>query len=435
MKRKGLLILGISMLLIGALVAGCQGPAEDTTGGESTEEAAGGEKVLKVGVVAPYTGPSSIVGDEFKAAVTMAFDEIDWTIGDYTVEVVWVDEETDPEAATRAYEAAIVRDNITCGLLNWDASVAVALMDVSARYQVPHFFAMGTSTIVDDKYFSDPKYTYWMAKGWPTPSKLTISYVNALEDAIERGLWDPGERRVALFGTDDDWARGFAAAIGGQLEEAGWEIVTEEYVPIGETDFYPLLTKFQSLEVPLVAGTSSDAAGYTAMIKQTGEIGLNSLIVADGLGWVGEWYSLTGPASNYVIDQIPGWTSPEAAAFHDTFTERFGFEPSPSAAGLAYDETRFFIKIAQRAYELHGELTRETLYQTGMDELITGKLTFTDGILMQEYRITSETVPDFEVGPGYFVFPVIQYFDGESVVIFPPEAREADMAIPAGLQN
>ena len=84
---------------------------------------------------------------------------------------------------------------------------------------------------------------------------------------------------------------------------------------------------------------------------------------------------------------------------------------------------------------MHGELTRETLYQTGMDELITGKLTLTDGILMQEYQVTPESVPDFVVGPGYFVFPVIQYFDGTGVVIFPPEAREADLAVPPGLQE
>ena len=40
----------------------------------------------------------------------------------------------------------------------------------------------------------------------------------------------------------------------------------------------------------------------SAFIKQAREVGLRSLIVADGLGWVGEWYELTGNASNGVID-------------------------------------------------------------------------------------------------------------------------------------
>ncbi len=423
--KTGRLLLFI-VLALSLLLTACT-PAEPQEAGGAAEEV---EKILKVGVVAPYTGPSSIVGDEFKGSVTMAFDAIDWKIGDYTVEVVWIDSESDPEAASRAYEEAIVRDEITCGLLNWDASVAVALMEVSAKHKVPHFFAMGTTTIVDEKYHSEEKYTYWMGKGWPTPSKLTIAYVNAVEEAIEQGIFDPGDRRAALYGTDDDWSRGFTAAIGSQLEDAGWTIETEEYVPIGETDFYPLLTKLQGLDVPLVAGTTADAAGFTAFIKQSREIGLESLIIADGLGWVGEWYDLTGDASNYVIDQIPGWTSPEALTFKEEFAEQFDFEPSPSAAGLSYDEANFFIKIAQRTYELHGELTRETLYQTGMDELVTGKLTYTDGILMEEYKYTPETMPDFVVGSGEFVFPVIQYFDGVGVTIYPPEAREQELSVP-----
>lgn len=420
--RKTLSLIAI-LAILGLLVAACGG-------GESSQIAPAAGKVLKVGVVAPLTGPNSVVGEEFKDAVTMAFDAINWQIGDYQVEAVWVDEETDPEKATRAYEAAITRDNITCGLLNWDASVAVALMEVSAQNKIPHFFAMGTTTVVDEKYASDEKYSYWMAKGWPTPSKLTISYLNVLDAAMKKGTFAPAEKKVALYGTDDDWARGFATAIGDQLKAAGWDIVAEEYVPIGETDFYPLLTKLKGLNVPLIAGTMSDAAGFSAMIKQSREVGLNSLIIADGLGWVGEWYSLTGEASDYVIDQIPGWTSPKAQEFKTTFKTRFNFEPSPSAAGLAYDETNFFIKIAQRAYDQYGKLDRESLYKIGREELATGKLTYTDGILMKEYKLTAESMPDFVVGPGAFVFPVIQYVGGVGKVIYPDDAKEVDFQLP-----
>ncbi len=429
MKKSYLYLMALAIVF--SLLAAACGPAEAPVEGEIKPE---GDKVLKVGVVAPLTGPNSVVGEEFKNAVTMAFDAINWQIGDYKVEAVWVDEETDPEKATRAYEAAITRDNITCGILNWDASVAVALMEVSAQHKVPHFFAMGTTEVVDQKYFSDEKYTYWMAKGWPTPSKLTISYLAVLEEAMAKGSFKPAAKKAALYGTDDDWARGFAAAIGGQLEDAGWEIVAEEYVPIGETDFYPLLTKLKGMDVPLIAGTMSDAAAFSAMIKQSREVGLKSLIIADGLGWVGEWYSLTGEASDYVIDQIPGWTTPKAQEFRDTFKAKWDFEPSPSAAGLAYDETNYFIKIAQRTFEKYGTLDRESLYKVGREELATGQLSYGDGILMKEYKLTQESMPDFVVGSGYFVFPVIQYFGGAGKVIYPAEAREAELALPASMQ-
>jgi len=346
---KGKLFSLIAIVFIMAMLAGCA-PAQEPAAEPAQTEAPAAEaqpKTLKVGVLAPFTGPSARVGEEFKGAVTMAFDKINWQIGDYTIEVVWIDGESDPEKATRAYEAAITRDKIQVGLLNWDASEVISVMELAAKYQIPHFFAMGTSEDIDLRFLSDEKYAYWMGKGWPTPSKLTINYVTTLEDAINRGLWTPAEKKVVLYGNDDEWSRGFTKAIGAQLADAGWEIVGEEYVPVGETDFYPMLTKIKSLDVPLMAGTMDDAAGFPAMIKQAREVGIESLIVADGLGWVGEWYNMTGEASDYVIDQIPGWTTPAAVAFKDEFTARWGIEPSPSSAGLRNNQkTYVFLKSA-----------------------------------------------------------------------------------------
>ena len=43
-------------------------------------------------------------------AATMAFDRVNWKIGDYRVELIKIDDESDPEKGTRAYEEAIVRD-------------------------------------------------------------------------------------------------------------------------------------------------------------------------------------------------------------------------------------------------------------------------------------------------------------------------------------
>jgi len=143
-----------------------------------------------------------------------------------------------------------------------------------------------------------------------------------------------------------------------------------------------------------------DAAGFPAMIKQSREKDLGSLIVADGLGWVGEWYDMTGDASDYVIDQIPGWATPKAVAFNEAFTKRWGIEPSPSSAGLAFDEANFFIKVLQQTFEDSGELTSASIFKTGKEKMMTGQLTYTDGILMKEYKFLPETMPDMVVGKG-----------------------------------
>ena len=87
--------------------------------------------------------------------------------------------------------------------------------------------------------------------------------------------------------------------------------MSEDFFPLDQTEFTPLLTKVKGMNPAIFAGTGSAAPLYSALIKQADEVGLESMIVADGLGWVGEWYDLTGDSSNYVIDQIPEWATAE----------------------------------------------------------------------------------------------------------------------------
>jgi len=437
MKFKTLALLSVLVLL--TLVAGqCGAPpateappaATEAAPAAETEEApATAEKVFKVGVMGPFTGPSARTGEEFKVSAEMAMENINYQVGDYAIELVWVDSQSDPEKATRAYEEAIVQGGIQAGAINWHSSVAVAVMEVTAKHKVPHFFGFGATEVVNEKFASDPeKYGYWTSKGWPTPVKLAVNYVTAIEDAIAAGTWVPEAKTAAIYGEDTDWGRSFGNGLKSHLEAAGWEVVDEQYFPIEQTEFYPLLNKFKDEGVALVAGTSTAPPSLSAFIKQADEVGLESLIIADGLGWVGEWYELTGESSNYVLDQIPGWATAESRAYAEAFEARSGLKPSPSSGGLSYDGMNFFIKVLQTAYADYGELTSETIYKTVQDKVWTGELTFTaaDGaIVMNEYDFSDP--PDPIVGKGYYTFPVLQYMDGEGKVIWPDEWKETDI--------
>ncbi len=70
----------------------------------------------------------------------------------------------------------------------------------------------------------------------------------------------------------------------------------------------------------------------------------------------------------------------------------------------------------------------------GQAKLWTGQLTYTDGILMKEYKFTPDSLPDMVVGQGEFAFPVIQYFGGVGKTIWPPELQEQALQVPAALK-
>jgi branched-chain amino acid transport system substrate-binding protein len=424
----------LSLLVVAGLVlavGGCgpaPAPESQAKPAAALAKEIAGDGIFRLGVLGPFSGPSEITGREFQGAVTMALDAIDWQIGDYQIEPVWIDSQSDPDKAAQAYEEAVVEQGIQAAILNWHSSVAVACMEVAAQYKIPHIFAYGATEAVNEKFHSDPeKYGYWMNKGWPMPEKLTIAYVQAVEDAMARGLWAPKEKTVALCGENTHWGRSFVRAIKEQLVAEGWTPVAEEYFNLDEVGFYPLLNEFKSKDVALVAVTSTSMPSFAAFINQANEVGLESLLIADGLGWFGEWYGMTVESSNYVIDQIPGWATAEGQEFAAAFEGRWGMMPSSSAAGLAYDGTNMFIQIAEQALAEYGELSSQTIYTWTRENLQTGRWSYTDGIVMEEYKYTPETVPDPVVGQGYYTFPVLQYFDGEGAVIYPPEWAEEEL--------
>jgi branched-chain amino acid transport system substrate-binding protein len=377
---------------------------------------------INVGISGPFTGPNALTGTEMKNASSMAFDAINWQIGPYKINPVYIDDQSDPAKGAAAYEQAAVGQKIIAGILGWHSSVAVAQMEVTAKYKIPHFFAMGATGVVNQKFNSDKaKYGYWTTKGWPDPAKLTIGYVQAIEDAIAAGSYKPAEKKVAIYGEDTDWGRSFGKGLKDQLTAKGWSVVSEDYFPTTQTDFSAIVSRYQSDNVPLIAGTTTIPASIASFLKAIDDSGLKSLVVADGLGWIGDWYKLSGSASDYVVDQIPQFASDAAKKFATDYEAKYGSKPSPSAAGLSYDFSNFFIKVANQALKDSCEITSESLYKVAQEQLWTGKLAYTDGIIMSNYDFASDSIPDPVVGKGHYIFPALQYMKGVGNVVWPAD--------------
>ena len=253
--------------------------------------------------------------------------------------------------------------------------------------------------------------------------------MNVLENAIKTGIWKPKNKKVGLYGEDTDWGRSFCAQLGKVFKEAGWTVVAEEYSAQTQTDFYPLIAKFVSEDVSVVAGSMGSVA-ISNFVKQTGEMNFKGFVIADGLGWAANWYEMTGKASNYVLDMIPKLTTPEAIAWSKQIEDKYGFKPGPSSGGQVYDYANFFIKVSRRVLERFGKLDRDSYYKVLIEEVNTGKLTYSkaDGaVIMNEYKYTKESMPDPLVGTDYYYFPVLQYFNGESRIIYPEAWKQADI--------
>jgi branched-chain amino acid transport system substrate-binding protein len=382
------------------------------------------EKVLKFGILGPFTGIAAKVGAEFRGSTKLALEKINYKVGDYTLQPVWIDSQSDPAKAVNAYAEAAERDEIQAGILNWHSSVAVAIMDVVAKYKVPHMFSFGAADMVNEKWKSNPKkYSYWGMKGWPIPGKMMAGYAETMSDAVENGIYTPKNKTVAACCEDTDWGHSACQYMIKELATRGWKVVHEDYFPVTQTDFYPILSKYKKNEPGILFSTSSGVI-TSAFIKQTREVGLKSMVIIDGLGWQGNWYEMTGKASNTVLDMIPQLTSKEAKEWATEFEDKFDMKPSPSSGGLSYDGINFFIKLLKRTLDKYNKLDKESIHRVMVDEIQTGKLTFSkqDGaIIMNEYRTTESSMPDPIVARNGYYFPVIQYKNGNGYIVYPKD--------------
>ncbi len=393
---------------------------------------AGAEKVLKVGLMGPFTGPSADAGNNIKNSLLMKLDEAGNKVGDYKLEIIFIDSQSDPAKATGAYVEAIERKGMQVGLGGWHSSVAMAVMDQAVKYKIPHMGSMGAAQTINERFNEDPKYKGHWFKYWSSTFLITELYFDFVNWAIENTSWKPGKKIAALCAEETDWGRDWNKGAKEHLKKFGWEIAMEDYTQIGQTDFYPLLSKYKKAGIQLVTTTNTAAASVSAYIKQAREVGLQALPIVDGLGWVGNWYELTGRSSNGIVDMNVKFT-PRSEDYRQKFEKKYKFKPSPSSGGISYDAAGHFLKLLKRTLELHGKLDSETIHKTMLDEMIPGKLTYgyDDGaIMMKEYKFTEEMYPDPVTDADHWFMPVIQYKGGKAYIIYPKDLAEMDFMPP-----
>ena len=393
-------------------------------GGSSSDS---GEKVLKIAVGCSLTGTGAKAGTAFEEATKMAFEDIDYKIGDYAIELITVDLTDDPEKGALALEQAIVKDGAQVAMQGWFTTIAMSTMDVAAKYQIPYLFNYGAGQALDEKWETDPeKYSYYIGKMYPTTDFIAMEYRDLFDAAFASGQLT-GEKTIAVYGEDTDWGHSLGDNLVRYFSEAGYEVVYNEYFAAGTTDMYAILAKIQSSGANIVAGTINTPASAAAFLKQAREVGLESQIVCHSLNENADWYELCGDAAEGVYDQLPGYIDERGAEFEDRWMERMGYPASVACESVAYDCALCTIQMLQDCYEMYGVLDSETIYKFGCEEVQTGNWIFDNSIMQAAYRWESGRLSPV-VGEDAFYYPLGQVQNGEFVTVW-PESRAVTNAI------
>jgi ABC-type branched-subunit amino acid transport system substrate-binding protein len=370
------------------LLTACGGAVAESTGDSAGEP-------LKIGLIAPLTGPVVAEGTALQRGFELGVEKINAEGGvlGQDVEFVMVDDEANVSRSTQLAQRLINQDQVDVlfGTIPGDTAGAVA--EVSDEAQVPFATAiMGDAPFCGDYFFSF---------GEPDQTML---------EGIVPHMLEQYGTNVALVGSDYVFPRGYNAKARAMIEEAGGTVVLEEYSPLGTTDWQPVVGKLAGAQPDwiLSAVVGGDAV---ALVTQATQAGLLPDTGFTGISLIADFYpSLTTriegmQVSGRYSDQLEGAAN---ADFVASFREAYDVEdPIPSVAANAYEGVQAIARAVEEAGSTDGEAVAEALARQTVKDGVFGNGRFTD----DHYFVTDMHRLEIQPGGAYTAveeFPAVE---------------------------
>lgn len=276
------------------------------------------EVVVKLGHVAPLTGPQAHLGKDNEYGAKLAIEELNakgLEIGGSKVkfELLSEDDQADPKQGTIVAQKLVdAKVNGIIGHLN--SGTTIPASKIYADAGIPQI--SGSST--------NPKYT---DQGFKTAYRVMANDVQQGKALGEYATKNLTAKTIAIVDDRTAYGQGLADEFEKAAAAAGAKIVTREYTNDKATDFKAILTKIKGKKVDLVFFGGMDAQGGP-LVKQLKELNVKSKFLTGDGGCTPELVKLAGPASEGQYCSLPGVPldkMPGGPAFKEKF-KKFGAE-------------------------------------------------------------------------------------------------------------
>lgn len=309
---------------------------------------------IKIGVLAPLTGPSASDGQEFVNGVKWAVDEANAAggIAGYTFEVVTADVKDGSAAnVTSAVERLAQTSGVEVVLTGY-AALSMFEIDLFKEYGIPYLSA-GPSPSVAAIIGKAPD-DYWCC--WSYTADFTgyaTDLLPAVKEFAAQGKMSIADKTVAIVSSDNPYSKNISEGMKKVFAGEGWKIVVDEIVPFGEVgDWRAILAKVRSTKPDLVVNTDYLPGNSALFLKQFLEAPTNSVVFLQYAPSVPEFIKLTGAQSTGVLYDLiggpldtPKW--PRGPKLLAAYKQRYGIESGAYGVGL-YEMTNMYFNALKK---------------------------------------------------------------------------------------
>jgi ABC-type branched-subunit amino acid transport system substrate-binding protein len=228
---------------------------------------------ITVGLLAPVTGVFADFGDLMTKATDLAVQRVNDEGGilGRPLTVIAEDDQGDPAVATERARKLLVQDNVDILMGTVSSATTLAVLPLVDQAQKPFFYPLDG----EDKTCLPDGGTNPLVFGLgDTPQQRLVQFVPTIVEQ-SGGDW-------YFIGNDYVFPRSVNAVAIAFLNEAGGTVVAEEYVPLGTSDYRPVIDRIANSGATVVFSTTVGTDGV-AFTKQAREGGLFDRMTVTGV--------------------------------------------------------------------------------------------------------------------------------------------------------
>lgn len=314
------------------------------------------EEPIKIGVPVGLSGANSVVAPSVVQSTELAVAEINAAGGvlGRELEVVVADDGSGAQGAQKAFESLVYQQEVDV-LISMETSAARnAGLPIVNRGGVPYIYT---------SFYEGRSCSPWM-------------YVNAwvpeqqVAPVVDHFTAEKGAETFFLIGSDYAFGRGMLEFTRQYIEEKGGEVVGEEYLPMGGTDWTAIISKLKSAEPDALVTSTAGGAPNVTLTKQLRAAGVDipygNLAVDEGTA-----RNMGQDAAGIYISAsyITKIDSPENRRFMQAMEDHFGDEAkTPNELSVPqYEAVYLYKEAAEQAGTTEGQAIIDALDDVSYD--------------------------------------------------------------------
>ncbi|NIR16380.1 MAG: ABC transporter substrate-binding protein, partial [Desulfobacterales bacterium] len=405
------------------------------------------EKVIKIGVIYPYSGALAATGEILRSAVDLAVDYInnyhpefaqegiyfpiaEWegisTLGGAKIEVIHKDHRAEPDRGADLAKSLILDEQVD-GLMGcYNSSVTKTASTVAERYGVPFINAASTSPTLTERGYewffrTTPHDRYFTKDLFELLEGLTEGAVKGVEAVPKEELDD-----LASASENTEWGAGVDKLIKEFAEEYDYNVVESLLYPHESPDLTSEVGKLLAAEPDalLFASYVSDAILFIKTLKEH-KAAPNLLWGMDAGFVIPDFIETIGPDTEGILSRTLfsaklTAVKPLTKLVNDEFKSRTG-EDLTGVSGRAFTGMQAWAYVLAKAGSTDPEAIRE----------VANKIIIPGDELIMPWRGINYEDTETETNQNTWAKGlIIQYQDQEPEIIYPFDLATADMVYP-----